>query len=456
MDKSLLNPNYFLDIMQRDEIRFGVGKSRRGWLLDIIAFVIPLTKFIEINAIGRLFGPDILLALLFPVLVVLRGRKLCREEPRIFLFLAAIWLLGQVITDIRQDTELEDYARGWSMIIFTMLNFSAIFLLLDGYPHRIFLYAIGLSCGGIIKYFVNPSDYGLGFPWKFGYGTSVTWLLLLLAVVIESRKRGRSYAATGLVFFASGLNFVLDFRSLGGICFLTAIYLTVRKNQVKRRSNIKQMRRWQVVMLVVIGGVAGWGVLELYGRAAESGILGDDMQRKYVMQAGGSYGLLIGGRSEVLASGQAIMDSPILGHGSWAKDCSYAELFIERKRELGYGAGEVNEKCLIPTHSHLFGAWVQAGFLGALFWLYVLRLGTKALFSLYPLRDPMTPILVFFTILLIWDVLFSPYGADRRFVVPFYVISIMVYTKNIRGSDKKYNLTKRGKGGGQVSSSRGV
>ena len=50
----------------------------------------------------------------------------------------------------------------------------------------------------------------------------------------------------------------------------------------------------------------------------------------------GEYGLLLGGRSEFLVSSLAVLESPVIGHGSWAKDCRYASLYVELKREAGY------------------------------------------------------------------------------------------------------------------------
>ena len=39
----------------------------------------------------------------------------------------------------------------------------------------------------------------------------------------------------------------------------------------------------------------------------------------------GKYGFLIGGRSDMVAGAKAIMDKPIMGHGSWATNCEYAD-----------------------------------------------------------------------------------------------------------------------------------
>jgi hypothetical protein len=94
-------------------------------------------------------------------------------------------------------------------------------------------------------------------------------------------------------------------------------------------------------------------------------------------------------------------------------------------RELGYFPGEENEECLIPTHSHLLGAWVEAGILGAVFWMWVFVLALRSLAVSFRYSDRLIPLIVFIAFFLIWDVFFSPYGAERRFVTTYYVVVLI-------------------------------
>jgi hypothetical protein len=165
----------------------------------------------------------------------------------------------------------------------------------------------------------------------------------------------------------------------------------------------------------------------MYDYGARSGMLGKSAKETYDMQAYGEYGLFLGGRSEVLVSSRAILDSPFLGHGSWAKDQQYSTLLTELRRKAGYGIAAEGEEDLIPTHSHLLGAWVEAGLLGAIFWAWVLTLPVRVLFRTHILMDRLIPLMVFFAFLSIWDMLFSPYGAMARFVTPYYGVVMMTY-----------------------------
>ena len=124
-------------------------------------------------------------------------------------------------------------------------------------------------------------------------------------------------------------------------------------------------RPWAVIARPSIGraavglvfcGIAAFTILQGYDIAASHGWLGAGAQTKYVEQSG-SLGVLVGGRSEVLVSTQAIMDSPILGHGSWAKDFTYVDLLAARLSSAGYeiGAGRAKLASSRPTPT----SWVR-------------------------------------------------------------------------------------------------
>jgi hypothetical protein len=395
-------------------------------MLDVMALLIPATQFFELKMVGRLFMPDMLLMLILPKLLLDYGQRLRSRLPMIFIFFAFLWFFGQVATDIVRGTVFSDYVRGWAKIAFTLVNFCALYLLLYGHRRRLILYAVGLAAGGLISYFVNPNLYAVDYPWKFGYGAPITWFLIFLAAGIIKHRSMGPYIASGIFIGAAALNIFMGFRSLGGICFLTASYILVQARWGTRLASVSTRAR-QAFLIGLVLVVSGVAVYKMYDYSARSGLLGEGAKENYEMQASGKYGLFLGGRSEVLVSSRAILDSPFLGHGSWAKDDQYSMLLTELRRQAGYIAGPEDEEGLIPAHSHLLGAWVEAGFLGAIFWGWVLSLPARVLLRPHILMDRLTPLMVFFAFLVIWDILFSPYGAVARFVTPYYGVVMMTY-----------------------------
>jgi hypothetical protein len=452
---------------------------------DLIVFTIPALLFLEIQIVGRLFVSELILLGLLPFLVLSEGRLLTAPLPRIVILFGLFWLLGLVVTDLIRSTPFVDYARGWSKIAFFLTNFTALYLLLSDSQRRIILYTAGLVIGGVLDFYLSPVVFAEADPWKFGVGGSVTLLLVLFAthraayrtplppgvvigftflfilctwvfsllclnsslytgcdpwklgiagsviplLVLVAQHRffyRASFLAAMVIGFAALLNLYMGFRSFAGICFLTAVYVFTQhlgERQEARRVRLS-VRNLVFFSLVLLGvGVAS---LKGYEYAAAKGLLGKQAQAKYERQASGALGVFFGGRSEIFISARAILDSPIIGHGSWAKDPEYVWQFIESMRSYGYEPSwKVRKAGLIPTHSHLFGAWVEGGVLGGVFWLWVLFLAARGLFALYWIRGPLTPLIAFVGFLLVWDVLFSPFGAERRFVTPFYIIALM-------------------------------
>jgi len=233
-----------------------------------------------------------------------------------------------------------------------------------------------------------------------------------------------------------GIVFIIDdvfmgFRSLGGLCLLTTVYLALQRRTQHRVNWARPVRLRRIIMLGTILVVGALIIVGVYEYAASSGFLGDTAKSKYTAQSG-KFGILIGGRTEILVSGKAVMDSPVLGHGSWAKNWDYAELLLELRQRWGYAPLGINKLGLIPTHSYLMGAWVESGILGAVFWFWVLFLPAWTLACLSQTQTHLSPLIAFFAFSLIWNVLFSPYGAQQRIISPYHIIVLMIFLSSYK------------------------
>ena len=396
---------------------------------DCLAFLIPCFMFLEVDLVGRLFVPEVILAFILPVLLLNRGKMLAAPQAKRIIILGLLWLFSQIVTDIIRESPFEDYSRGWSKIAFLLCNFASIYLLLGINRRRILLFAVGWTIGEILTFFFDPGLYAADQPWKFGLAIPVTQLVVLLSMTkVFARTK---FVPSALLVVMAWVHLTANARSLAGICFITAIYLLVQ--QVLTRKSVRARPpglRTSIGVFVVLA-ISGVILSYTYGDLASSGSLGAFAQTKYENQSGGEFGILIGGRPETIVAVQAILDSPIIGHGSWAKDKHYIDL-LRNLQQFGYkdrtygdlaSAYELN---LIPTHSHLLGAWVEAGVVGAIFWVAVLWLVYSAIARLCFVREPLTPLIAFFGISIFWDILFSPFGADRRVSVS-YVIVMFIY-----------------------------
>ena len=239
---------------------------------------------------------------------------------------------------------------------------------------------------------------------------------------------------------AAALNLSLGFRALAGVCALSAAYLVVQALWGQADGTNVRAPAERAVLLAVLVMAASLGIVRLYDYAATSGMLGVAAQEKYDAQSGGAFGVVLGGRSEALGSLGAIVDSPVIGHGSWAKDPVYVTLLEDRLARLGYVV-QTRSSDLIPSHSHVFGAWVESGVMGAVFWLAVLTLPVRVLMALHLTRESLSPLFVFVSVLLVWDVLFSPFGAERRLLFGF---NVALLTYALDSQARRTPATERG------------
>jgi O-antigen ligase len=189
-----------------------------------------------------------------------------------------------------------------------------------------------------------------------------------------------------------------------------------------------------LVKSALLMGAVAFVVAEGYGYAAGEGWLGEESKQKYEAQAGGKFGVLLGGRVELFASTLAIIDSPLIGHGSWAKDPKYATGLLEQLAAYDYEIPREIKTDLIPTHSYLFGAWVESGIVGAIFWLWVLFFVFKILLILHKTKDTLVPLVAFVGFEMLWNVLFSPFGAGGRVYVAYHLVLLMFVWARSGGS----------------------
>ena len=291
---------------------------------DILAFLIPCLQFIQINVIGVLNGADLMLLLTF-VFLVFRGRlRIASPAGKKFLVLCSLWLVSQCRDGHREAhsvcglrTRVEQYRhdpRQFCRDLHAAVRTAQAPADLRG----------GLAAGTLIKLLIRPDEYARD-PWKFGTAYPVCWLVMLYA----SREKSRGYEPVVLCVIVGAVNVAMGTRAIGGFCLIVAMYLLLLRFIHRKGARVIKLRPGVIVAVMATLIVAGAGILWAYGYAAGSGMLGEDAREKYEAQSSGKYGVLVGGRVELLGSIPAIYDSPILGHGSWARDPKY--LIIERQ-----------------------------------------------------------------------------------------------------------------------------
>ncbi len=408
---------------------------------NYIIFLIPILNLASIKLGGQLLVGETILLFMLPVLILKRsGLRLDKNILIIVVFLL-LWLISQIVSDIINQTVFIDYIRGWANIGFFLTSLLTLSLLLRT-PLRIFLFLSGLSISLLVQPFILFTNETFFVLWKFGMGTAV---LLLLCLPYLWKMFKNPFNITPLKniifihFFIGLISFFLNARSFGGITFLTGLLLYVF---YKKRG--KRVKTLKIIFTLVLGLTISIGMVQLYITGSKSGFLGEESQSKYELQLGNKdadfLSVLLSGRTEILVSTVAIADSPIIGHGSWAKDFKYTLMLLQLKSEFNDTETReirAEEQGLIPSHSYLFGSWVYAGVFGALFWISILYM---LIFKIFPKAfsqpSPLSVIFLMGFLNILWNIFFSPFGANSRLVVAFYIVAYFTLLK--KGYCKTY------------------
>jgi O-antigen ligase len=178
-----------------------------------------------------------------------------------------------------------------------------------------------------------------------------------------------------------------------------------------------------VVRAVLLAGVLFALAFTTYVVTGQRGWLGDKPREQLaaLRQPYNPMHVALLARSEAAAAVRAIVDKPILGHGSWARNPGYQawqEDFLESLTKPGVEITVANRESekygLFNGHSHLLQAWAYGGIVGAAFWVF--QLYVFARLGLYFIARPWTPALPIVAIgiwLAYWNILFSPMAWGR-------------------------------------------
>jgi len=401
-------------IPRRAQRRGAWAKSIAG---DTLTLMIGLGACYTIQVGGDIPLCEVILVPSLLMLIAIHSDRVrLRNRPFGTIFgLMSLWLLGQIVTDVYRLTPFHDWSKGDANIAFFMLDFLGLTILLKGNVRRQMIFLLGLALGGILSVEIEPSLYE-GNVFKFGLCAPLMYLNSLVCCYFYKR---RQYAVVGLLLFANiALDLFFNTRSVVLTQLIAAaLILPVIPERIGRLRLLPPLGTTaRILALAGIASAAGGLAALLVTGLGASGALGREAQLKNSVETRAGWGILIGGRPEILVSSRAVFDSPILGHGSWAKDPKYSEMLADIQAEFGMPPSDegLKFKGLIPAHSHLMGAWVFSGILGGVFWIYIFKQTLKSIVRTAILRSPETPMYAILLTGWAWAILFSPFGGLDR------------------------------------------
>ena len=413
-------------------------------LADVVALAIGLTATSTVHFVGELPFSEVILLALLPIILAIHGRRVLKPEFKTLFFLLGLWLFGQVVSDIYRHTATLDWVRGDAGIIFFGLDLLGLAVLLTKNERRKVIFLAGTAIGSILVTAFNPSEFAQEQPWKFGYALGVIPLVLLISCFFYAR---RGYLIAGLLILGiAGVNLLENFRSPVGqlLVVIPLVFPVIPERFGKLRILPRSRGAVRVAVLLGLSLGAVWLAESLVDFATSAGLISEEARAKNEAEKKG--GSLLGGRPEIQVSSQAVLDSPIIGYGSWPQDSKYVEMLFDIEVEKGVlNRSDVEELSsdLIPSHSHLMGAWVWAGILGATFWFYILWLTARATVRLAILRPPLAPLYAWLVTGMFWQIMFSPFGMNMRMNDAVAIVVMVDLLEAVRVRDMLTSVRRR-------------
>ena len=397
-------------------------------LADMLTIIVGVTTSFTFEMVGTVPVAEGIMLVLLPVLLAVRGSRLNRPIVRLVFALLALWLVNQILTDIYRETATRDWIRGDAAIVFFAMDLMFLVILLGENTRRTIAFVASYSIGSLLAARFQPTELTLAEPWKFGYANGVNTLAVLAGAYLYHKRR---YVLTACVLGGvTAINLLQNYRS-PVLNILVAVALTI-PIVPERVGNLRLTPRKgsiaRIVFLAATAMLAGVIAQGLVHFVTKGGFISEDAQAKNKQQSGSGIGMLLAGRPEILVSSRAILEHPILGYGSWARDFKYAEMLSDIQEAHGIQTDltdlEQNQQGLIPAHSHLMGAWIWAGIFGAVFWGYIFWLSLKGIIRLTAVTLPFNFLHAFLLVAMVWTILFSPFGLNMRIVDAMLIVII--------------------------------
>jgi hypothetical protein len=327
------------------------------------------------------------------------------------------YLLALMASDFINHSPLQNLLKGWAAVAMAIVMMTFMFRMFEDSPNVIVVFMMA----EIVRLvFFGPTveletsvileEHSI---FKFRIAPITNNIILLIAYYLYNKDKRQSVIY--LFVFYGLLSMALDGRSNGLYFLIAAMVLGFRKYLV----NVSSSRVWSVVLVF---GLAFQLLYMSYVHSVLTGAFGGAHTREQIDKLENPYNplyLIMSGRPEVFVAIAAIQDKPLFGHGSWAHDDNnhYRSLMWK-----DYSAQHLESVALkdaeIPSHSLIFGVWMYSGIIGFFAIMYfcvlVIRRGFYIIQSETAYYTPYYPIVILFTIQLIWTFLFSPVSHIRN------------------------------------------
>ena len=350
---------------------------------------------------GKLVLLDVVCVAALPLLAatLVKDRRL-----GVLVLVSAAWAVGQICSDLANGLPPRP-SQGVVTAVGVVLITAMLLRLAAGDQVRLTLLVAAVIAGWSVGAALQSDVPAWPVPeiWKYALGAPVSVAVLALCDLLwRAGSRRPVFVALAAL---TAVDLVLDFRSLALLSLLTLMLFATAPRRPAWRGGLATVLRLAVLAGVLLGGFLA---------AAQAGLLGERTTAQVRQNGADLTTIAVNLRPESLQSVHLIAQRPVTGYGSQPRLDSTAfadslrfvaahgvRVDVNLRRDWQRSAGPG-----IAQHSMVFGTAVMAGVLALPFWLYLWRTGIRAALTAVRLRA--SPLVVFWTLLILWDSVFSP------------------------------------------------
>ena len=352
------------------------------------------------------------------------------NQVRVLITLLILCTASAGISNLLCDAPISDILKGIGTIF--LLTFSFAFfkkiLLEDCIDMQSFLLGYGISFIIVNLYFTQFSDLVVGdrgMSIEFYKEEMYAYIICNAAFFINAflySKNIKLLLTINLLFAFlclfgnSRANFLM--LIITDFLLLCNYYITQKKVQL----TIKTMSKWVTLLCILL-----LCTYKCYSFLAQNGYLGEGAKAKYELQSN-SKGGIFSARSYIIRGFITIAHHPLGGIGirhnvsdNEAIRREYADITQSRFRSWDSN---------ILSHTAIFDWWIAYGILTFPFWVYVCSLTFRGLKLAIKSTHPLTALVLFSTLTLLWNMFNSPFGNRVQYGFSIILLIYFIYKQS--------------------------
>lgn len=427
-------------------MKFAIDKK------TILVILIGFLSGFYVRVVGVLCVAE-LISLLIAAYVVLTNKISFTKNKQFknIIILCILAFVGTIISGIVNSSSFIDIMKWLFTIFLFVVDIIAVFWLLSDKVTRIIYYLFFSMISVLLTSTILPQfsvhtlvDIGNEITQKtlserldlnaelFAYQYAPIFLFLIAFLY------GKMPKLTIAIMFFAGVFFLFgDSRHLFLVYELAAVIMVFLGvvTEPNKMIKLKKIQKNFVTFFIILLGAA-IVIKSGYEYMAKNGILGEWAQYKYELQSSNDNDIVLGSRMVTFEGLYIILKDPIWGYGPYAKDNhGYIQEF---GRMMGI---EYDSSKLLGGHSYLIQFWTYGGILSLLFWIYVIYISIVFILRGITYIPRLTPFLLISTILLLYNILFSPFS--NRIDNAFVVTAIILIINEVKNNKIKKNVQNR-------------